>query len=145
MAETIDPPAGGPQFAELPDAPETRGAAVAPIPRKTLAPAVGAVRPGGGALDGGTGRLRADPRVRLGRRVPPADGATHKAGKTPYLDFFFPQAPLNAYWNAGWMRLFGEPGDGARGGRQMGAAGVLLAAHAVYRRFPIAAGGWPAR
>ena len=28
-------------------------------------------------------------------------------GKRPYLDFFFPQTPLNAYWNAAWMGLFG--------------------------------------
>lgn len=25
-------------------------------------------------------------------------------GRTPYLDFCFPQTPLNAYWNAAWMR-----------------------------------------
>ena len=30
------------------------------------------------------------------------------AGKKPYLDFCFPQPPLIAYWNAFWMRLFGE-------------------------------------
>ena len=29
-------------------------------------------------------------------------------GLRPYLDFCFPQTPLNAYWNAGWMRLLGE-------------------------------------
>ena len=29
-------------------------------------------------------------------------------GKTPYLDFCFPQTPLNAYWNAAWMALCGE-------------------------------------
>jgi len=28
-------------------------------------------------------------------------------GKLPYIDFCFPQTPLNAYWNAGWMRLLG--------------------------------------
>jgi len=28
-------------------------------------------------------------------------------GKRPYLDFFFPQTPLNAYWNAAWMAVFG--------------------------------------
>lgn len=28
-------------------------------------------------------------------------------GKRPYLDFFFQQTPLNAYWNAMWMRIFG--------------------------------------
>src|SRR5580698_8125448 len=30
------------------------------------------------------------------------------AGKRPYLDFCFPQTPLNAYLTAGWMRLFGQ-------------------------------------
>jgi hypothetical protein len=29
-------------------------------------------------------------------------------GKRPYLDFCFPQTPLNAYWNAAWMRLLGD-------------------------------------
>jgi hypothetical protein len=28
------------------------------------------------------------------------------AGKRPYLDFCFPQTPLNAYWNALWMWVF---------------------------------------
>jgi len=28
-------------------------------------------------------------------------------GKRPYLDFFFPQTPLNAYWNAAWMKVLG--------------------------------------
>jgi len=62
-----------------------------------------------------------------------------KAGKRPYLDFFFPQAPLNAYWNAEWMRLLGESWRAVHAvAAVMGAAGVLLAAHWVYRRFPIA-------
>src|SRR5580704_7191069 len=30
-----------------------------------------------------------------------------KSGKRPYLDFIFAQTPLNAYWNAAWMRIFG--------------------------------------
>jgi hypothetical protein len=30
------------------------------------------------------------------------------AGKRPYLDFFYQHAPLYAYLNAVWMRLFGE-------------------------------------
>ncbi len=30
------------------------------------------------------------------------------AGKRPYLDFCFPQTPLNAYWNALWMFCFGQ-------------------------------------
>src|SRR5580765_2365196 len=29
-------------------------------------------------------------------------------GKQVYLDFCYPQTPLNAYWNAGWMRLLGD-------------------------------------
>jgi 4-amino-4-deoxy-L-arabinose transferase-like glycosyltransferase len=29
-------------------------------------------------------------------------------GKRPYLDFCFPQPPLNTYWNALWMRIVGE-------------------------------------
>src|SRR6516225_2517489 len=31
-----------------------------------------------------------------------------KSGMRPYLDFCFPQTPLNAYWNAFWMAIFGE-------------------------------------
>lgn len=30
------------------------------------------------------------------------------AGKKPYIDFCFPQTPLNAYWNAAWMGIFGQ-------------------------------------
>ncbi len=30
------------------------------------------------------------------------------AGKKPYIDFCFPQTPLNAYFNAAWMRVFGQ-------------------------------------
>src|SRR5690242_19519997 len=29
-------------------------------------------------------------------------------GKRLYLDFCFPQPPLNTYWNAAWMRLVSE-------------------------------------
>lgn len=29
-------------------------------------------------------------------------------GKRPYLDFCFPQTPLNVYWNAAWMWVFGQ-------------------------------------
>ncbi|MGA2078166.1 MAG: hypothetical protein ABSH52_32145 [Terriglobia bacterium] len=29
-------------------------------------------------------------------------------GKRPYLDFFFPQTPLNAYWNAAWLEVSGS-------------------------------------
>jgi hypothetical protein len=30
-----------------------------------------------------------------------------RAGKLPYIDFCFPQTPLNAFWNGGWMWMFG--------------------------------------
>src|SRR5262249_14526009 len=30
------------------------------------------------------------------------------SGKKPYLDFFYPQTPLWAYVNAGWMQIFGD-------------------------------------
>src|SRR5690348_7886471 len=29
-------------------------------------------------------------------------------GKTPYIDFLFPQTPLNAYWNSALLRFIGE-------------------------------------
>src|SRR5580704_4288646 len=35
-----------------------------------------------------------------------------KGGMRPYLDFFFPQTPLNAYWNAFLLRLLGESWHG---------------------------------
>jgi 4-amino-4-deoxy-L-arabinose transferase-like glycosyltransferase len=60
------------------------------------------------------------------------------AGKRPYLDFCFPQAPLSAYWNAGWMRLTG-------GGWRLPHAfatlftmgAVALTARFVWVRFPV--------
>jgi 4-amino-4-deoxy-L-arabinose transferase-like glycosyltransferase len=65
------------------------------------------------------------------------------AGKRPYLDFCFPQAPLNAYWNAGWMRLMGESWrvpHAFAAWFTMGA--VALTARFVWVRFPVA--GWRA-
>src|SRR6476661_3880617 len=29
-------------------------------------------------------------------------------GKTPYIDFCFPQTPINAYFNAALIRIFGQ-------------------------------------
>jgi hypothetical protein len=59
-------------------------------------------------------------------------------GKTPYLDFCFPQTPLNAYWNALWMRLFGESW---RVTHAVAAAevcvAVILIAQFVRERFPV--------
>ena len=58
-------------------------------------------------------------------------------GKRPYLDFCFPQTPLNAYWNAFCMRVFG---DGWRTVHAMAAlftsAATILMAQFVLRRFP---------
>jgi len=58
-------------------------------------------------------------------------------GKRPYLDFCYSQTPLNAYWNAGWMRLFGgtwHTPHAAAGA--MTALAVLLIAGYLLRRFP---------
>jgi len=58
-------------------------------------------------------------------------------GRTPYLDFCFSQTPLNAYWNAGWMRLFGDTWRTAHAvAALMAMLAVLLAADYVLRYFP---------
>jgi hypothetical protein len=60
------------------------------------------------------------------------------AGRTPYIDFCFPQSPLNAYWNAMWMRLLGESWHVPHLFAALftiGAAG--LTGDYVRRRFPI--------
>src|ERR1035438_8612647 len=58
-------------------------------------------------------------------------------GKRPYLDFCFPQTPLNAYWNAAWMRLFGDTWRTPHGvAAVMTALAVLLTAGYLLRRFP---------
>ena len=58
-------------------------------------------------------------------------------GKRPYLDFCFPQTPLNAYWNAGWMRVFGDTWRSPHAvAAVMTALAVLLTAGYVLRRFP---------
>jgi len=31
-----------------------------------------------------------------------------KQGRRLYVDFFFPQAPLNVWWNTAWMMVFGD-------------------------------------
>ena len=62
-------------------------------------------------------------------------------GRKPYLDFVFAQTPLNAYWNAILLRVFGE------GWRAPHIAASLESAFAAYltgdyvlRRFPVP--GW---
>src|SRR6202167_2596268 len=62
------------------------------------------------------------------------------AGKTPYLDFCFPQTPLNAYWNAGWMRIFGDSWRAVHAVAALLTAGaILLAADFVFVRFRVPA------
>jgi hypothetical protein len=59
-------------------------------------------------------------------------------GKRPYLDFCFPQTPLNAYWNAAWMRIFGDTWRTAHAvAALLTASAALAAADYVRRRFPV--------
>lgn len=61
-----------------------------------------------------------------------------RSGMRPYLDFFFPQTPLNAYWNAGWMTLFGQSWRVAHAVAALLTAGaVFLTADYCFRRFPV--------
>ncbi len=60
-------------------------------------------------------------------------------GKRPYIDFCFPQTPLNAYWNAGLMRVFGQSWQVVHLGAALFTAGaVALTADYVFTRFPVA-------
>jgi hypothetical protein len=62
-------------------------------------------------------------------------------GERPYLDFFFPQAALNAYFTAFWMRLFGDTWHTAHAFEAICACGaILLTGDYLYRRFPVS--GW---
>src|SRR5262245_66535761 len=61
-------------------------------------------------------------------------------GSRPYLDFFFPQPPLNAYWNAALMSIFGESWRVVHAAAAIATGtAVLLAADFVYRTFPFPA------
>src|SRR4030095_12470363 len=60
------------------------------------------------------------------------------SGKTPYIDFCFPQTPLNAYWNALWMRILGENWHVPHlWAALFTIAAVVLAADYVVARFPV--------
>ena len=60
------------------------------------------------------------------------------AGKRPYIDFCFPQTPLNAYWNAACMRLFSENWRVPHAFAALFTIGaVLLTARFTYVRFPV--------
>jgi hypothetical protein len=64
-------------------------------------------------------------------------------GKRPYIDFVFSQTPLNAYWNAGWMAVFGETWRVPHAIAALCSAGaVLLTAGYIFSRFPVS--GWRA-
>lgn len=59
-------------------------------------------------------------------------------GRTPYLDFCFPQPPLNAYWNAAWMRIFGDSWHIPHLFAALLVAGaVALVAEFIFSRFPV--------
>jgi hypothetical protein len=65
------------------------------------------------------------------------------AGRIPYIDFCFPQTPLNAYWNAAWMRVLGGNWRLPHLLASFFVIGaVLLTAEYVLRRFPVR--GWRA-
>ncbi len=58
-----------------------------------------------------------------------------RAGKKPYLDFMFPQTPLNAYWNAVLIRVFGNSWRAAHVSAAVLTAGaVALTADFVFLR-----------
>jgi hypothetical protein len=62
-----------------------------------------------------------------------------KAGKRPYIDFFFAQAPLNAYWNAAWMWALGEGWRALHAVATAATVGsVFLAVDFIFTRVP-----WP--
>lgn len=64
-----------------------------------------------------------------------------KAGKTLYIDFCFPQTPLNTYWNAGWMGILGERWRALHAVAALTSLGAtLLAASFLWVRFPVP--GW---
>jgi hypothetical protein len=59
-----------------------------------------------------------------------------KAGYRPYLDFCFPQTPLNAYWNAFWIWVLPESWRTIHAlASLLTSFGVVLAADFVYRRW----------
>ena len=58
-------------------------------------------------------------------------------GKRPYLDFLFPQTPLNAYWNALLIRMFGPSWRAPHAAAAIETTlAVGLIADYVYRRLP---------
>ena len=70
-------------------------------------------------------------------------------GKRPYIDFCYPQTPLNVYWNVFWMRLFGNNWHTphAVAGVMATLAALLIAGYLLHRfpdadwRLPMAVAG----
>ncbi len=61
-------------------------------------------------------------------------------GRTPYIDFCFPQTPLNAYWNALWMHVFGQGWRPTHVAAALEVAGAIwLMADFILTRFPVSA------
>jgi hypothetical protein len=59
-------------------------------------------------------------------------------GKTLYLDFCYPQPPLNTYWNAALLRAFGDSWRMPHAFAALLVAGaVMLAADFVFSRLPV--------
>ncbi len=59
-------------------------------------------------------------------------------GKEPYIDWLFPQTLLNAYWNAFWMRVFGDTWRTVHAVAAVMASGALvMTADYLYTRFPV--------
>lgn len=66
-------------------------------------------------------------------------------GKRPYLDFNFSQTPLNAYWNAFWMLVFGQSWRVPHAvAAVMTAGAILMTADFLFFRFPVARWRFPA-
>ena len=60
------------------------------------------------------------------------------AGKKPYIDFCFPQTPLNTYLNAAWMRIFGQSWRGVHLLATLALIGAIyLTADFVFARCPV--------
>jgi len=59
-----------------------------------------------------------------------------KQGRRLYVDFFFPQAPLNVWWNAAWMTAFGDTWRVVHSAAIVAVAvAVFLSADFVFTRF----------
>src|SRR5579862_18411 len=59
-------------------------------------------------------------------------------GKVPYLDFNYTQTPLNEYWDALWLVVFGQSWRVAHAVASVMTGGaIMMTADFVYFRFPV--------